>query len=82
MRFKLALTLFLGAALLMGIALIANVTALNAICYTLASLLMIGAVAAAIGPRSFVIVLLVYAAIAALYLLAFYLAPGGEIPHA
>ena len=81
MKFKIALMLFLGAILLVGIAYVVDISVVNMICYTAASLLMIGAMATAIGPKNFIIILLVYAVIVALYILALYLAPSGEFPY-
>ncbi len=82
MKFKLALILFLIGALLIGIALIFNVAAVNAICYTLASLLILGAMAAAMGVRNFIVMLLVYGVLVALYALALRFAPADETPYA
>jgi len=81
MKIKLALILFLIGALLIGIALIFNLAAVNAVCYTLASLLIIAAMATAIGPKNFIIMLLVHAALVALYMLALYMHPSSE-PYA
>ena len=81
MKIKLAFILFLIGALLIGIALIFNMAAMNAVCYTLASLLIIAAMATAVGPKNFIIILLVHAALVALYMLALYMHPSSE-PYA
>ena len=74
--------LLLGGLLLAGIAYVVDISVVNMICYTLSSILIIGAMATAVGPKNFIIMLLVYVAIAALYILAMYLIPSGDIPHA
>lgn len=82
MKVKMAFMLLLGGLLLGGIAYVVDISVVNMICYTLSSILIIGAMATALGPKNFIIMLLVYIAIAALYILAMYLIPSGDIPHA
>ena len=82
MKVKMAFMLLLGGLLLGGIAYVVDISVVNMICYTLSSILIIGAMAMAVGPKNFIIMLLVYVAIAALYILAMYLIPSGDIPHA
>lgn len=82
MKVKMAFMLLLGGLLLVGIAYVVDISVVNMICYTLSSILIIGAMATAVGPKNFIIMLLVYVAIAALYILAMYLIPSGDIPHA
>lgn len=82
MKVKMAFMLLLGGLLLGGIAYVVDISVVNMICYTLSSILIIGAMATAVGPKNFIIMLLVYVAIAALYILAMYLIPSGDIPHA
>ncbi len=81
MKVKMAFMLLLGGLLLGGIAYVVDISVVNMICYTLSSILIIGAMATAVGPKNFIIMLLVYVAIAALYILAMYLIPSGDIPH-
>ena len=81
MKVKMAFMLLLGGLLLGGIAYVVDISVVNMICYTLSSILIIGAMATAVGPKNFIIMLLVYVAIAALYILAVYLIPSGDIPH-
>ena len=76
MKVKMAFMLLLG-----GIAYVVDISVVNMICYTLSSILIIGAMATAVGPKNFIIMLLVCVAIAALYILAMYLIPSGDIPH-
>ena len=80
MKLRIAFLLLLGGILLGGIAFIVNLPVVNMICYTLASFLIIGAMVTAIGPKNFIIILLVYLAIVALYLLALYLVPSNGLP--
>ena len=80
MKYKIALLLLLGGFLLGGIAFIVDLSVVNMICYTLASFLIIGAMVTAIGPKNFIIFLLAYLAIVALYLLALYLVPNNGVP--
>ena len=82
MKVKMAFMLLLVGLLLGGIAYVVDISVVNMICYTLSSILIIGAMATAVGPKNFIIMLLVYVAIAALYILAMYLIPSGDIPHA
>ena len=80
MKYKIALLLLLGGLLLGGIAFIVDLSVVNMICYTLASFLIIGAMATAIGPKNFIIILLVHLGIVALYLLALHLVPNNGVP--
>ncbi len=82
MKVKMAFMLLLGGLLLGGIAYVVDISFVNMICYTLSSILIIGAMATAVGPRNFIIMILVYVAIVALYILALYLVPPSDIPHA
>ena len=81
MKVKMAFMLLLGGLLLAGIAYVVDISVVNMICYTLSSILIIGAMATAIGPKNFIIILLVYAVVVALYILALYLVPSGEFPY-
>ena len=81
MKVKMAFMLLLGGLLLAGIAYVVDISVVNMICYTLSSILIIGAMATAIGPKNFIIILLVYAVIVALYILALFLVPSGEFPY-
>ena len=81
MRLRIAFLLLLGGLLLGGIAYIINLSMVNMICYTLASLLIIGSMVTAIGPQNFIIILLAYLAILALYLLALHLVPNNGVPY-
>ena len=79
MKFKIAFLLLLGAFLLGGIAYFVNLPIVNMICYTLASFMIIGSMVTAIGPKNFIIFLIAYLAIVALYLLAIYLVPSNGV---
>jgi hypothetical protein len=80
MKFKIAFLLLLGAFLLGGIAYFVNLPIVNMICYTLASFMIIGSMVTAIGPKNFIIFLIAYLAIVALYLLAIHLVPSNGVP--
>ena len=80
MKLRIAFLLLLGGLLLGGIAYIVDLSIVNMICYTLASLLIIGSMVTAIGPKNFIIILLVHLAIVALYLLALHLVPSNGVP--
>lgn len=79
MKLRIAFLLLLGGLLLGGIAYIVDLSIVNMICYTLASLLIIGSMVTAIGPKNFIILLVVYLAMLALYLLAFNLVPSNGV---
>ena len=75
MKIKSAVILLIAGFLLGAIAYAVNLPIVNMICYTLASLLIIGAMALAVGPWNFVIMLVVYAILVLLYALGLYLTP-------
>ena len=79
MKLRIAFLLLLGGLLLGGIAYIVDLSIVNMICYTLSSFLIIGAMVTAIGPKNFIILLVVYLAMLALYLLAFNLVPSNGV---
>ena len=79
MKLRIAFMLLLGGLLLGGIAYIVDLSIANMICYTLSSFLIIGAMVTAIGPKNFIILLVVYLAMLALYLLAFNLVPSNGV---
>ena len=79
MKLRIAFMLLLGGLLLGGIAYIVDLSIVNMICYTLSSFLIIGAMVTAIGPKNFIILLVVYLAMLALYLLAFNLVPSNGV---
>ena len=81
MKLRIAFVLLLGGVLLGTIAYIVNLPTVNMICYTLASFLIIGAMATAIGLKNFIIILFIHLAIVAVYLLALYLVPSNGVPH-
>ena len=57
MKVKMAFMLLLGGLLLGGIAYVVDISVVNMICYTLSSILIIGAMATAVGPKNFIIML-------------------------
>ena len=81
MKFRLVFVLLLVAFLLGGIAYIVDLSVVNMICYTLSSLLIIGAMVISMGPKNFIIMMIVYLIIVALYLLALYLVPSNGVPY-
>ena len=81
MKFRIVFAMLLAAFLLGGIAYIVDLSIVNMICYTLSSLLIIGAMVTSMGPKNFIIILIVYLAIVALYLLALYLVPSNGVPY-
>ena len=79
MKLRIAFMLLLGGLLLGGIAYIVDLSIVNMICYTLSSFLIIGAMVTAIGPKNFIILLVVYLAMLALSLLALNLVPSNGV---
>ena len=81
MKLRLVFVLLLVAFLLGGIAYIVDLSVVNMICYTLSSLFIIGAMVISMGPKNFIIMMIVYLVIVALYLLALYLVPSNGVPY-